>query len=329
MVDVRRLRVLCEVARHGSFSAAGISLGYTQPAISRQVALLESELGTVLVRRLPQGAALTDAGRVLVARGEAILAQLDALEVEVGALAGLEGGRLRFAAFSSACASIVPRVIACYRERYPAVELAVTMSDPIDSLRRLRSGEFDLALINDASDAFAPHGATVAVLDPQGPAGVDLVHLFDEPMYLAMPREHPRADAPRLSLDDFAGEPWLSALPGACPDAKLLARACHAAGFEPRIAFQNDDYSVLLGFVAAGVGVALIPDMAARRVRDDVVVRALVPPPPSRSIIAAFPPGYRSPAAAAMLSVLSEVGEAWLADRPEPTVAAEPEILRA
>src|SRR5947209_20445975 len=111
MVDVRRLKVLCEVARRGSFSAAAAALGYTQPAVSRQVALLEGELGTLLVRRRPQGVVLTDAGRVLVTRGEAILAQLDELEDEVGTLAGLEGGRLRFAAFSSACASIVPRVI--------------------------------------------------------------------------------------------------------------------------------------------------------------------------------------------------------------------------
>lgn len=320
MVDVRRLKVLCEVARQGSFSAAAAVLGYTQPAISRQVALLEAELGTILVRRLPQGVALTDAGRVLVARGEAILGQLDDLELEVGALAGLEGGRLRFAAFSSACASIIPRVIARFRERYPAVELAVTMSDPVESLPRLRNGEVDLVLTNDGCAELALDGDTVTLVDQPGP--VDLVHLFDEPMYLALPRDHPRADAERLALEDFAAEPWLSALPGACPDAKLLAQACHAAGFEPRIVFQNNDYSVLLGFVAAGVGVALIPDMAARRVRDDVVVRALVPPPPSRSILAAFPAGYRSPAAAAMLSVLIEVGEEWLAGRPEPVVAS-------
>jgi DNA-binding transcriptional LysR family regulator len=141
-------------------------------------------------------------------------------------------------------------------------------------------------------------------------------------VYVALDRNHPPPDAERLALADFAADPWLSALPGACPDARLLVQACHAAGFEPRIVFQNNDYSVLLGFVAAGVGVALIPDMAARRVRDDVVVRALVPPPPSRSILAAFPAGYRSPAAAAMLSVLSEVGEEWLADRPAPVVAS-------
>src|ERR1700758_4974325 len=78
MLDVRRLRVLCEVARHGSFSAAADVLGYTQPAVSRQIATLEAEVGTTLVRRVPQGAVLTDAGRVLVARAGAVLAQLAA-----------------------------------------------------------------------------------------------------------------------------------------------------------------------------------------------------------------------------------------------------------
>src|SRR5579871_5795986 len=112
MVDVRRLRVLCEVARQGSFSAAAAALGYTQPAVSRQVALLEAEMGTTLVRRLPQGVVLTDAGRLLVRRGEGIMAQLDDVEVELRALQGLQGGRVRFAAFASACASMVPLAIA-------------------------------------------------------------------------------------------------------------------------------------------------------------------------------------------------------------------------
>ena len=97
-----------------------------------------------------------------------------------------------------------------------------------------------------------------------------------------------------------------------CPDSRLFLRACHAAGFEPQIAFQNDDYPAILGFVAAGVGVALIPDMVARGIRDDVVVRALDPPPPARPILGALPAGYRSPSAAAMLSVLREVSETWV-----------------
>jgi DNA-binding transcriptional LysR family regulator len=106
-----------------------------------------------------------------------------------------------------------------------------------------------------------------------------------------------------------------------CPDSRLFLRACHAAGFEPSIAFQNDDYSAILGFVAAGVGVALIPDMVVRSVRDDVVVRALDPPPPPRPIFAVLPAGYRSPPAAAMLELLREVAGDWVADRPALAMA--------
>src|SRR5947208_1882848 len=112
MLDTRRLKVLVEVARHGSFSAAAASLGYTQPAVSRQIATLEAEVGAMLVRRVPQGAVLTDAGRVLVERAEAVLTALDDAETELRALAGLDGGRLRLASFASAAASIVPLAIA-------------------------------------------------------------------------------------------------------------------------------------------------------------------------------------------------------------------------
>jgi DNA-binding transcriptional LysR family regulator len=300
MLDTRRLRVLCEVARHGSFSAAAATLGYTQPAISRQISTLEAEVGAMLVRRVPQGAVLTDAGRLLVERAEAILARLSDAEAELKALAGLEGGRLRLASFASAAASIVPLAIASFRERHPAVELIIVMADPIDSLPRLRSGELDMAISHDA----------------MGDVAIELVHLFDDPMYVAMPVGHPLAEVPSLDLACFATEPWMLATTHSCPDSRLFLRACHAAGFEPRIAFQNDDYPAILGFVAAGVGVALIPDMVARGVREDVVVRRLDPPPPARPILAALPPGYRSPAAAAMLAVLREVSDAWVSRQP-------------
>jgi DNA-binding transcriptional LysR family regulator len=316
MVDVRRLRVLCEVARQGSFSAAAAALGYTQPAVSRQIAQLEAELSTVLVLRLPQGVTLTEAGRLLVARGETILAQLDDLELALGAMAGLEGGRLRFAAFSSACASIVPLAIARFRERHPAVELNVSMRDPLQSVPQLRAGDFDIVLSNDPGSGRTESDGAVTV-GPSGQAGgVELVPLFEDPMYVALPVGHPLAETDPLTLEHFAGEPWMLATPNTCPDSKLLLQACHAAGFEPRIALQNDDYSVILGFVAAAIGVTLIPDMVARRVRDDVVVRRLDPMPPSRPIFAALPAGYRTPAAEAMLGVLREVSEEWVSGRP-------------
>lgn len=308
MLDSRRLRVLCEVARHGSFSAAAESLGYTQPAVSRQIATLEAEVGTTLIRRVPKGAVLTDAGKLLVDRAEAILTYLDDAENELRALAGLEGGRLRMATFASAASSIVPLAIAAFRERHPSVELSVEMADPPESIPRLRAGELDLGLSHDTTDV---------------PPGIELIPLFDDPMYVAMPAGHPLADAPSLRLADFAAEPWMLATTQTCPDSRLFLRACHDAGFEPEIAFQNDDYPAILGFVAAGVGVAMIPDMVARGVRDDVIVRDLDPPAPPRPIVAAVPAGYRSPAVSAMLAVLGELSQEWVASRPPLSFAAK------
>ncbi len=117
-------------------------------------------------------------------------------------------------------------------------------------------------------------------------------------------------------MTDFASEPWMLATGRTCPDARLFLRACHDAGFEPRIAFQNDDYGAILGFVAAGVGVALVPDIVTRAVRGDVVIRELDPAPPPRPISVILPAGYRSPAAERDARVLQEVGEAWVRDRP-------------
>src|ERR1017187_10423578 len=96
-----------------------------------------------------------------------------------------------------------------------------------------------------------------------------------------------------------------------CPDARMFKRACHAAGFEPSISFENDDYHAILGFVAAGVGIALIPDIAARAARQDVVIRSLGTGAPVRQVMAAVPAGYRAPAAEAMLKVLLAVGLEW------------------
>lgn len=320
MIDSPRLRILREVSRHGSFSAAAATFGYTQPAVSRQIATLEAEVGTLLVRRVPRGAVLTDAGQLLVSRAQDILDRLDSVEGELRALAGLQGGRLRLASFASAAATIVPPAIARFRESYPAVDLTVVMADPDESLPRLRAGELDLALSHEPGEACASDQVTGG-----GPShrrtGLELVHLFDDPMYVAMHPGHPLAHRERLDLASFAHEPWMLSTSNTCPDSRLFLQACRAAGFEPRIALQNDDYPAILGFVAARVGVALIPDMAARGIREDVVVRELDPAPQPRPISAALPADYRAPAAAAMLAILREVSDAWVAGRGAPAIS--------
>jgi DNA-binding transcriptional LysR family regulator len=295
MLDVKRLRVLREVAAKGSFSAAAEALAYTQSAVSQQIATLEKETGTTLLERNAKGVRLTDAGRVLVEHADAILCRLAAAETELEAMAGLRAGRVRLVSFPSAGATIVPRAVAEFRSRHPAVEILVDQAEPDDGLAKLRAGECDVAL-------------TIDVFRPSKAEGIDFVHLLDDPMYVALPKDHPLASRRRIRLADLAGESWILGTTGACPDGRILMAAAQAAGFEPRIAFHSDDYLAVQGFIAAGVGVALIPDLALVSVRDDIVIRSLGARPPVRKILAATPTGaHRSVATQALLDLLVEV----------------------
>src|SRR5579875_1521450 len=245
MLDVRRLRVLREVARHGSLSAAATALGYTQPAVSRQISVLEGEVGMPLLRRQPQGVTLTDAGRLLVARTDELLLSLSRTEEELRAHADLEGGTLRMSVFASAAASVAPQALARFRERHPGVELIVTVADPIDSLPLVRGGELDIALCNSVDPVSAESAARRS--PDSGGLRLEHVHLFDDPMYIALPADHPFADAPGLPLRLLADESWMLATKDSCPDAELFFDACAAEGIEPVIGFQYDNYAALLG----------------------------------------------------------------------------------
>jgi DNA-binding transcriptional LysR family regulator len=311
MLDVKRLRVLREVAAKGSFSAAAESLAYTQSAVSQQIAALEREAGTRLVERSARGVRLTEAGRALVRHADVILARLADAEAELEAIAGLRGGRLRLVSFASAGATIMPRAIAVFRERHPGVELTLEPGEPDEALVKLKAGECDIALTIDAP---------FCSLDDDG---VEQVRLLDDPMYLAMPRGHRLAAKPRIKLSELRDEAWIGGSSRGCPDTMILLRACNAAGFEPRIAFHSDDYLAIQGFVAAGVGVSLIPDLALLAVRDDVAIRSLGARAPERRINAAtLRDGYRTPAVDAMLDVLREISGEFVTQRQALAVAS-------
>jgi len=304
MLNVARLKVLDEVARRGSFSAAADALDYTQSAISQQIATLEQEAGMTLLQRHPRGVSLTAAGQTLVGHAEGILARLESAEVALGAIAGLRGGRLRMASFPTAGATLMPLAIATFRARHPDIELTLAEGEPEQIAPRLRAGELDLALLFEFGDS----------------AGADeltRVELLEDPLYLALPREHRLATKRKLRLEDLRGEAWVQTS-SASPCARHVVRSCHAAGFEPNVAFESDDYQTVQGLVAAGVGVALIPELALNPVvRQDIAIRALSPQPPVRQVVAATPTGARLlPAAPAMLSVLSEAAARYEALTP-------------
>jgi molybdate transport repressor ModE-like protein len=304
MLDVKRLRVLKEVAAKGSFSAAAESLAYTQSAVSQQIAALEREAGTILVERGARGIRLTEAGEALVRHADAIFARLADAEAELDAIAGLRGGRLRLASFETAGATLVPLAIAAFRNRHPAVDLSLIDQDPEDSLPRLIAGELELALgheVDDIPENIVEH--------------IEVHHLLDDPMYLVLPRGHKLAGKRRVTLKDVGGEPFINSRAG-CACSLQVIRACDRAGFSPHVAFETDDYQAMQGYVAAGVGVALIPDLGLTSLREDVIVRSLGMQAPVRRIYAATTVGgYRSPAVGAMLEILGEVTASYKAER--------------
>jgi DNA-binding transcriptional LysR family regulator len=304
MLDVRRMRVLREVAMRGSFSAAAEALSFTQSAVSQQIAALEREAGTTLVQRSARGVRLTEAGEAVVRHAEAIMARLAEAEAELEAIAGLRGGRLRMSSFESAAATLMPPAIAAFAAKHPAVELSMSLCEPDDCLPLLRSGDLDLAIVFESTAS-------------AGDDGFERVHLLEDPMYLALPLDHPLAHRRRVRLADLAGEPWVAGTAD-CECNKLISRACAMAGYQPRVAFETDDYTAMQGFVAAGVGVSLIAELGLTTVRDDIVVRDLGRDTPIRQIYAAtLADGYRAPATQAMLDILSEVATRYESRRPK------------
>jgi DNA-binding transcriptional LysR family regulator len=263
------------------------------------VALLERETGTRLLERRPAGVRLTEAGRLLVGHADAILARLRDAEEDLDDLLGLRAGKLRMSTLSSAAATIVPLAIIEFRQRLPEVELSVSMVEPPGVLAALRGGEVDLALGNDESCLELPD--------------VDGHLLFEEPMRIALPRDHRLAGRRRIRLDELAEERWMLGTDRACPDASRFMRACNAEGFQPQIAFHHDDYAAILGCVAAGVGVAPIPDMVARSASSDVHICSLHGIKLTRPIVAVMPAGYQSRSARAMLDVLEQISQRWQA----------------
>jgi DNA-binding transcriptional LysR family regulator len=313
MLNVNRLRILREVAHRGSFSAAAEALSYTQSAVSQQIAALEAETGMTLLERRPRGVSLTAAGQTLVGHAESVLADLDAAETALAAIAGLRGGRLRMASFPTAGATLMPLAIATFRSRHPDVELTLAEGEPEQIAPRLRTGELDLALLFefDTSPSDCDGGGARQADKSASGERLTRVELLQDPLYLALPREHRLTERRRLRLEDLREEAWIQTSQDS-PCARHVVRCCHAAGFEPRVSFQSDDYQTVQGLVGAGVGVALIPELALSVVREDIVIRALSPHPPARRVIAATAAGARLlPAAPAMLSVLQQVASEY------------------
>ncbi|WP_129664563.1 LysR family transcriptional regulator [Phytoactinopolyspora endophytica] len=246
-MDLNRLRVLVTVAREGSVTGAAEALHYAQPSVSHHLARLEAEAGVPLLQRVGRGIRLTEAGRMLVTRAEEILGRVDSAQAELAAHAGLQTGRVRLAAFPSALATLVPPAAARFGHDHPDLDLALTESEPPESLTALRNGEVDVALVFEHPDPDVPTAASTTA-----------TVVLDEPLYVVTPKGRRWPD-PRSALSTYAGERWIAG----CERCRThLLRACEQSGFTPTIEFETDDYVAAQALVAAGIGVTTLPGLA-------------------------------------------------------------------
>lgn len=295
MFDAAGLRVMRAIAEEGSFTAAAHSLGYTQPAVSQMVRRLEQRTGTALVERIGRSVRLTEAGALLARRAAEILDRIEEAEAEVSAIAGLQAGRVRLMAFPSSSATLVPRALARLRASHPAVTVQFSEAEPPESLAALRAGVVDLAV------AFSYEG-----IDPgrgeDDLNGLVVRDVLTDPVMLVLPRDHELAGQDEVDLAALSGDRWIAGCPRCRGHLLLLA---HGAGFDPDVTFETEDYVAVLGLVAAGLGVALVPRLILSTVSHPDVVVVPVSPPSRRVVqVITTPDLQRVPAVAATLEAL-------------------------
>jgi DNA-binding transcriptional LysR family regulator len=309
VLDVRRLRVLHAVSAHGSVTAAAAALGYSGPAVSQQLSMLEREVGMRLTERAGRGITLTPAADILVAHTNVLLAQLDAAEAEVAGLRDEVTGRVALAAFPSAAATILPPVWQALAHDAPHVQLDLCEMEPDESVGALLRGETDIALAHEYDLIPRPLGQLL-----------ERRELLSDPVLIAVAADSVFAGDHRVALGDLADEPFLVPRVGTTC-AEMTQRACAQAGFVPRVVAQATDFHVLLNLVSVGAGVVLVPQLAARHLPGNV---CLLEPATSitRSIFAVSRRGGdRKPAVRVVLDELT-AGAVALSSTADPAEAS-------
>jgi DNA-binding transcriptional LysR family regulator len=287
------LRVVREVAARGSFTAAADALGYTQPAVSRQVAAMEEAAGAPLFERLPRGVQPTEAGAVLLRHADAVLGGVDAATLELGGLRDRLEGKLAVGAYPSALAVLVPRAIARLQREHPAVVATVREGTTPTQLRRLRAGRLEVAVV---------------AVDPDEPHPIDGLRsdvLVEGRLMVAVPAEHRLARRGTVARSELEDEPWIV---GDAGGGDPLFGAWPGLEGAPRIAHAVRDWQARMGLVAGGLGVAVVPMTAADAMPPGVRLVAVDDPHGVRRHALAVTREDRSPGAAALVDALREEG---------------------
>lgn len=252
-IELKHLRFLAAIQRTGTISAAARELGYSQPAVSQQISLAERMLKTPLLHRARSGATLTEAGEILVRTSAAVLPQINQALSEIDAITGLRSGTVRIAAFPSAAAVLIPESLAAVRAEHPGLQFLVSEREPLLALEALRGGECDIALIYEYSSALTQE-QPVSLLP--GEAGFTITK---ESIKVALPTGHALTSERVVDLADLADESWVASR----PEGSHVVDLCESVGFTPHIAFETHNHVAVQRIVAAGLAVALLPELVA------------------------------------------------------------------
>jgi DNA-binding transcriptional LysR family regulator len=290
--EIDALRLLVTVAETGSFTKTAARLAYTQSAVSRRIASLEKRAGGPLFERLARGVRLTPAGHALHRHAVEVLDRLSRAEHEMAAIHAGRGGTLRVGAFATANISLVPGALRAFSRSGPDVEVIATEGRSGVLMRGLAEGALDLAVVSDYPadlPSFAPVTTEV---------------LLEDELFVVLSRTHRLAGAGTVDLRELRDETWLQDVSADRPT--LLAEVCARAGFRPRRTIRIAEWTGKFGFAAAGLGVALVPSLAAWAVPAELSVCRLGDLAPRRTVHVALPAAAPLPAALKLRELLHD-----------------------
>jgi len=284
-MELYQLGYFIEIARHRHFTRAAEHLRMAQPALSQQMKNLEAELGTPLFIRGKKETQLTAAGKALLPRAEALLAQADAARTAVSDVAQLRGGKLIVAAIPSVCACLLPELLHAFGRKHPGVKIQLIEDSSERVAASVESGHADLGFLQL----------------PASKAAFECRELISEPFVALVAASHALADEKEITLKQLTGASFIF-YKGRARDSAL--EACRKAGFEPHIACESGELETIRALVAARVGVAIVPELAASHLPKQVKAVPLKQPGLQRQIAAVWKKaGGLSPAAALLLEM--------------------------
>ncbi|MGI5355223.1 LysR family transcriptional regulator [Streptomyces sp. CA-252508] len=291
--DVKKLHVLRTLRDRGTVTATAEALLMTPSAVSQQLTNLSKQLGVRLLEAHGRRVRLTDAAHLVLRHAEAVFAQLERADAELTGYLRGDAGEVRVGAFSTAVPALVVPAVLRLRAAHPGLEVRVREAEAAEAYELLSAGQVDLAL------SLAAHAPTAR--DPR----FSRVPLLADPLDVALPAGHALAGAPGLRLADLSGERWIFG--GSGPWSEITRAACEAAGFVPEQAHSAAGWTAILAMVEAGMGIALVPRMAAAERTSGVVMRVLEADQPRRHVVAAVRRGAETaPAVARLLAALRE-----------------------